>query len=203
MTKSLEPYHERDIVARADHDPEAFRTLYRHHLRRVYAYISYRVGRVQDAEDLTAETFLKAVEGLPGFEWRGAGSFAAWLFRIAHNVVGNFYRAGDRMPASFPPEALPDVPACTELPADALDRKELFAHLRRLITTLSPRQQEVVTLRFFGGLRNQEIAMMLELDERTVAAHLCRGIRKLQRRYEEAAIEQAGVGITESEAVHG
>jgi len=202
MPKTPELQREQSLVARARRDPDAFRELYHHYFPRIYAYISYRVGRVQDVEDLTAETFLKAVEALPRFRWQGEGSFAAWLFRIAHNAVASFYRAGDRPLEPIRPEALPDLRATDTLPADALARKELLAQLRHLIGALTQRQQEIVTLRFFGGLRNQEIARLLKLDERTVAAHLCRGIRTLQALYREQAIRQEVAEPTHSEVSH-
>ena len=72
------------------------RDLYRHFLPPVYAHIAYRVGSVQDAEDLTSETFLRAIEHLPAWEWRGEHSFAAWLFRIAHNMVSDWQRRTQR-----------------------------------------------------------------------------------------------------------
>ncbi|MGC9348998.1 MAG: RNA polymerase sigma factor [Anaerolineae bacterium] len=203
MTKTGELRGERQLVRSASHDPDAFRQLYRYYFRRVYAYISYRVGRVQDAEDLTAETFLKALEGLPHFRWRGKGSFAAWLFRIAHNLVSNFYRTEEKAPEPIPPERLPDLPGDELMPGDTLARKELLARLRRLIGMLSPRQQEIVTLRFFGGLRNKEIAALLDLDERTVAAHLCRGVRKLKTRYEALAAQDGTAALIEREVSRG
>lgn len=64
-------------------------------------------------------------------------------------------------------------------------RKEKFARLYQMVETLSPRRQEVITLRFFGELKNQEIAKILDLDERTVASHLCRGIEDLQHKYQQ------------------
>ena len=203
MPKTAELKHERRLVSRSRHDPEAFRQLYHHYFPRVYAYISYRVGRAQDAEDLTAETFLKAVESLDRFRWRGEGSFAAWLFRIAHNLVSNFYRAGWNAPEPITPADLPDLQSADGLPADALARKELLAYLRGLLSTLSPRQQEIVTLRFFGGLRNKEIATLLALDERTVAAHLCRGIRALQAQYADATVRDAATERFAAEVSRG
>ena len=183
MQSRLDPERERVLIKEARRDPEAFRKLYDYYFPKVYAYIGYRVGRVQDIEDLTSETFLKAIERLDGFACRGEGSFSAWLFRIAHNVVNDFYRRDQRAEESVPLEDLPELEANSRSPAEALLRKERFALLRRLIGTLPRRRQEVITLKFFGGLRNREIAEVLGLDERTVASHLCRGLEDLHHRY--------------------
>lgn len=183
MQSRLASKQERTLVKKAQRDPTAFQELYNYYFPRVYAYVSYRVGRVQDTEDLVADTFLKVVERLDKFQWRGEGSFAAWLFRIAHNLVSDFYRRGRGPEESVPLEELPELASSTLLPADAVLQKEKFAYLRRLIGTLSPRRQEIITLKFFGGLRNKEIAALLGLNERTVASHLCRGVKDLHRQY--------------------
>ena len=183
MQSRLDSKQERTLVKKAQRDPTAFQELYNYYFPRVYAYVIYRVGRVQDTEDLVADTFLKVIERLDEFQWRGEGSFAAWLFRIAHNLVSDFYRRGRGPEESVPLEELPELASSTLLPADAVLQKEKFAYLRRLIGTLSPRRQEIIALKFFGGLRNKEIAVLLELDERTVASHLCRGLEDLHRKY--------------------
>jgi len=182
-SRPVNPNREQELVEKARRDPQAFRQLYDHYFPRLYAYVSYRVGRAQDAEDLVAETFLKVVEEIGCFEWRHEGSFAAWLFRIAHNLISNFYRQGQRREEPLPLEELPELQVSTLLPEDAVLQKEKFIYLRRLIGTLSPRRQEVITLKFFGGLRNQGFAGVLGLDERTVASHLCRGLEDLHRKY--------------------
>ena len=178
-----DPEQEQAWVEKARRDSAAFRDLYRHYFPGVYAYVSYRVGRVQDTEDLVSNIFLKAIEGLARFQWRNQGSFAAWLFAIAHNQVSDYYRQSHRVTEPVLLDELPEMKANGLLPADAVLQKAKFAHLRRLIGTLSPRRQEIITLRFFGGLRNREIASLLGLDERTVASHLCRGLEDLHRKY--------------------
>ena len=179
MTIQTNHKSEKKLLENARHDISAFNELYALYFPGVYAYINYRVSRVQDAEDLVASTFLKATERLGQFEWRGDGSFAAWLFRIAHDLVVDSYRRDGKVPDSVSIDELPDIRSDSVLPDDAALQKEEFEYLRQLIGTLSPRRQEIITLRFFGGLRNKEIADILGLDERTVASHLCRGLEDL------------------------
>src|SRR5207249_2390824 len=137
-------------------------------------------GSAQETEDLLADTFMKAVRHIKSgsFVWQCEDSFAAWLFRIARTAVIDYFRVHGQE-ESVPLDGLPDLVDGELLPEDALLRKEQLARMRYLIGTLSPRRQEVLTLRFFGELQNWEIAKVLGLDERTVASHLCRGLEDL------------------------
>lgn len=181
MPEHLTADEERALIGQVSKNPESFRRLYRHYFPRVFAYVSYRVGAKQEAEDITATIFMKVVQSLGGFEYRSAGSFAAWVFRIAHNEVLRFRRAHR---AILSLEDLPDIESAGLLPDEVVARKEQFARLQAALNKLSPRRQEIITLRFFGGLRNQEISLVLALDERTVASHLCRGLEDLKRSME-------------------
>lgn len=172
-------------VDRARHDPQAIRLLYDHYFPRLYAYVSYRVVRIHDTEDLVSEIFLKVIERIESFEWRHKDSFAAWLFRIAHNEIADYYRRQDRQGRPLQIEEISNRGGNQLLPDDLILRNEKFAYVRRLVDTLPTRQQEVITLRFFGELRNQEIAQVLGLRERTVASYLCRGLEKLHDMYDE------------------
>lgn len=185
MRQSLDPERERALVEQARHDPEAFRELYHYYFPRIYAYVASRVVAVPDVEDVVAEIFLEAVEGLDGFTYRGTGSFASWLFCIARNQVSDFHRRRQCMKQSVPLDGIGDLEDSEPLPDRTVVEAEQEANLRRLIATLSPRRQEVLLLKFFGGFRNQEIAEVLGLDERVVAAHLHRGLKALRRKYGE------------------
>lgn len=177
---------EQQLVERiqARRDAEAFKQLYSLYLPRVHTYLSYRVGRWQDAEDLTSEVFLRVVEGLVGgsFAWRHQNSFAAWVFRIAHNLVSRFHRDARAGQGGHPVplDELPPIAANDLLPEDALLRKEVFQQLHRLVNDLPERKREVVSLRYFAGLRNREIAQVLGIDERTVASTLSRALDELE-----------------------
>lgn len=182
----LDSAQERRLLVRARKDAGAFRVLYEHYLPRVFAYVGYRVGSLPDTEDVVSSIFTKVVADLTRFEPRGEGSFAAWLFRIAHDEVVNYYRQRRRELASVPLDELPGLAASSLLPLEVAEQKEKLAYLRRLVAQLSPRRQEIVTLKFSGGLRNCEIAHVLGLDERTVASHLCRALDDLHRLYLQA-----------------
>jgi len=175
--------HERRLIQQAQHDPAAFRELYRHYFPRVYGYVAYRVGRREDAEDIVSDIFLKVIEKLDTFENRGAGAFAAWVFRIAHNAVSSHHRQRDMLPLQE------DWHSSFASPDQQVIQQEQQARLRDQIAALPPRRQEVIMLKYFGGLRNQEIAAVLELDERTVASHLSRALEDLQQKLGEALHE--------------
>ncbi len=177
---------EHQLLQAVKHNPAAFRELYRLYFPRIYGYIASRVGSRQDAEDLTSETFLKAIEGLDGFTYRGEGALAAWLFKIATNTVNGFYRKNPSRLVSL------DMPITSDSPPleHSLMQQETSALLRQLIQTLPQRRQEVIRLKYFGGLRNQEIALVLGLDERTVASHLSRGLEDLHHKLQQAEQQQ-------------
>jgi RNA polymerase sigma-70 factor (ECF subfamily) len=180
----MTPDQEGEYIRQARADPRAFAPLYDHYFPRVHAYVCYRVYDPQDAEDIIADVFLKAIRHLRRFKVRNRHSFAAWLFRIARNRVADYGRQRQRAGIVLEiGDRLAGLADQAPLPEDALAQREAFEQTRALIATLSPRRQEVITLRFYGGLRNYEIARVLGLDERTVAAHLCRAMRDLERRY--------------------
>jgi len=167
------------LVEGSKTDTSAFRELYRIFFPRIFAYVAYRVGQKQDIEDIVAETFLKATQNITNFTPERTGSFSAWLFQIARNEVNTFFRRNHRNLNQIPIADIPLVTSNEMLPDDELARKELFIKVQNLIGNLSPRRQEIILLKYFAGMKNQEIASVLLLDERTVASHLSRGLQDL------------------------
>jgi len=104
VTRGGEP-DVRKLVARAQQgDRSALEELYLLHFDRIYGYLHLSVGNRHDAEDLTNQTFIKMLESIDRFRWRSV-PFSAWLFRIAHNLAMDHFRAGRRwQPESEPPE---------------------------------------------------------------------------------------------------
>jgi RNA polymerase sigma-70 factor (ECF subfamily) len=179
-----------DMVQRARADPQSFGELYDAYFTRIYGYVAARVRSPADAEDAVADTFVRALDKLPHFEYRGPGSFVAWLFRIARNRVLDEHAKRARL-ATLDPH--PDVrDRALDDPAADVEEAEAGRVIRELIRSLPPRRQEVVALRFFGGLRNREIAEVIGVDQRTVASHLCRALDELRTKYE--AVMRPGSG---------
>lgn len=176
---------DRGLVEGAKTDPVAFARLYNAYFARVYGYVASRVANVETSEDLVSEVFFKVAQGLAGFQWRDNNSFSAWLFRIAHNATASYWREQNKLRAleegAGSANGLTDLRDRSPMPEEEMLRKEQGEKLRRLVATLTPRRQEVITLRFFGELQNREIASILGLDEHTVAAHICRGLRDLHK----------------------
>lgn len=159
-------------------DESAFRQLYRIFLPKVYGYIASRIEHRQDAEDITSRVFSKVVEHVQRFKSRGEGSFSAWVFTIARNELNQAYR--QKSPETWFDRDEVIYPAFES----DLQQKEMFRQVQKAMSSLSERQAEVIRLRFFAGLRNKEIAALLNLDERTIAAHISRAVENLRLKLE-------------------
>src|ERR1700749_3892285 len=106
--KESETKRVRALVARAQEgDRDALEELYLIHFDRIYGYLHVSVGNRHDAEDLTTQTFLRMLESIGKFRWQSA-PFSAWLFRIAHNLAMDHFRASRRWQ---PEEDVPEPPA--------------------------------------------------------------------------------------------
>lgn len=154
--------------------------LYREYLPRILNYIRLRVNGEEVAQDLTGLVFERAVAKQHTLRKRDA--FGGWLFRIARNEVAGYYR---RRRPTVPLEWADEQPAENLQPPDELMRREELARLRAMLETLSRREQEIIRLKFGGGLGNQEIAQVMRLQAGHVAVILYRALRKLRARLEE------------------
>src|SRR3954452_8091732 len=118
--KESEAKRVRALVGRAQKgDRSALEELYLIHFDRIYGYLHVSVGNRHDAEDLTTQTFVKMIEAIGRFRWQSA-PFSAWLFRIAHNLAMDHFRASKRwQPEEEVPE--PDADESTSAEAGALE----------------------------------------------------------------------------------
>ncbi len=175
--------HEQALVQRAIDDPDAFQELYHRYFRRLYSYVISRIGNPHDAEDVVSEIFLRVVKRLDQLRNRYPASFAAWLFTIARNTITDHYRRFGRRETLISLEAAEPLPATAWEPDRAVTAHEQSAQLHQLVLMLPERQREIITLRYYGGLRNQEIAAVLGIGEKTVSAYLSRALDELRKQY--------------------
>lgn len=168
---------EATLVLAAQRDPKEFTALYDRYFRPIYRYLYSRVGSVHDAEDLTAQTFLAALEALPRYHHRGY--FSAWLFTIARNKARDHYHLGTQ-------EAQLDenLPGKAEGPLSQAIRSDQIEQLASLISKLEEEEQELIHLRCIANLSFAEIGASLGRKENTVKKTYYRLVARLRRQLE-------------------
>ncbi len=171
----------------AQRDPRNFGVLYERYVDRIYSYIYHRVGNVHDAEDLTSRTFFRALSHLDSYVDKGY-PFSAWLYRIAHNLIANWYRDRGRRPVvaldalviSSPPEEHPESVTQYE------DDRQL---LYDLISGIDSLRQELLVLKFAEGLSNAEIGAILGKSEGAIKSLYHRTLLQLRKELRERGLE--------------
>jgi RNA polymerase sigma-70 factor, ECF subfamily len=180
--KESETNRVRGLVERAQKgERAALEELYLIHFDRIYSYLHVSVGNRHDAEDLTTQTFMRMLESIGKFRWQSA-PFSAWLFRIAHNLAMDHFRANRRwQPEEDVPEPEADESTSAEAGAlEAIGRKSML----ELIEELSPEQQQVLTLKFVFNFANAEAATILGKTEGAIKSLQHRALVSLQKQLE-------------------
>lgn len=144
-------------------DGEAFGVLYDRYVGRIYNYIYYRTGNTHDAEDLTGRVFYRALKHIPKYRNRGL-PFSTWLYRIAHNLVANWYRDNSRR-KEIPLDDGFSHPHQGDLPEQELMYSEERERLLRVIRRLPPERQQLILLKFVDDLSNAEIGQIMGRSE--------------------------------------
>jgi RNA polymerase sigma-70 factor, ECF subfamily len=184
MTAAAKPAREQQanvrlLVERAQQGSrDALEELYLIHFDRIYSYLHMSVGNRHDAEDLTTQTFLKMLESIGKFKFQAA-PFSAWLFRIAHNLAMDHFRAARRWQ---PEEEVPEPPGDEEPSAEAQALQSIGRQsMLELIEGLSPEQQQVLTLKFVFNFPNAEVATILGKTEGAIKSLQHRALVSLQK----------------------
>ena len=170
-----------------------FAGVYDEHVWRVYGFLAYRLRSRADAEDLTQQTFERALRAWSRYDESRGASVSTWLLVIARNLLIDHVRAGKADPSTPLEEgdlesvaALPDRPSLGLEPA-----------IERALAELSPRERELIALRFGGDLTGPEIAELTGLTLANVQQILSRSLRRMRASVEHetaGAGQQAGAG---------
>ena len=169
---------ERRLVEAAQRDTACFGEVYEHYFEIVYAYVARRVRNRTEAEDMTAEVFRKALQSLPRFKWTGA-PFAAWLFRIASNIIADRSKRAAREGSVPGHEESADSRAPQPQQAD-LEQSERSVGVSRLVNELAEDQRRVLVMRFAEERSIREIAQTLERSEGAIKQLQFRALQNLR-----------------------
>jgi len=170
------------LIDAAKTDPAAFGKLYRRYVDKIYNYIYYRTGSVKDAEDLTGRVFFKAMSHIKGYKHMGL-PFSAWLYRIAHNLVANYYRdrskkteiSLDNIPGQSLPQRDPQ-------PETRVVRNQEVEGLLETIRGLADNRQELIILKFVDQLSNKEIGQIMRKSEGAIKSLYHRTLLELREK---------------------
>lgn len=163
----------------ANGDHAAFTQLYQRTVKRLYAYCYSQVHNVQEAEDLTTQTFIAALEQIG--RYRGEGTAAAWLLGIAYHKVSDWRRKRKVIaPLTLAESSADPAP----LPDAVVFQQSQRATLERALHTLTPERAEAIALRFLGELSNAEVAIVMGKQEAAVKMLVHRGLQDLRLRLE-------------------
>ena len=160
-------------------DAEAFGLLYDHYQGSVYRFLYYRVGSVSLAEDLTSETFFRALRSMSSFRWQGK-DFGAWLMTIARNLTTDHYKASRTRLESTTEDMSPHDSA-TEGPESAVLASLTNEALLTALKQLPAEQQECLIMRFLQGLSIAETAKVLGRSDGAIKQLQLRGVRNLAK----------------------
>ena len=167
------------LVRRAQSgDAEAFGEVYDKFVVPIYRYIYYRVSRGQ-AEDLTELVFLRAWEKRKSYKKQKGNTFNSWIFRIAHNIVVDHYRANDKMEVCELDENIPESKSMAD-PVRQLENKFEQQELILALRELPDLQQQVVVLKFVNGFENCEIAEVIGKSVGAVRVIQFRALNRLK-----------------------
>jgi RNA polymerase sigma-70 factor (ECF subfamily) len=166
------------LLARAQAgNASAIGELYELYQGDIYRYLFYRVGADEDAEDLTSEVFLRVIKALPGYR-RNNSPFRAWVFRIAHNLIVDYYRKENiRDHIEIDEKTMSDEAGPDLVVEHILDIHDL-AHA---LQALTPDQRDVIIFRFVLEMSIREVAHSVEKSETAVKAAQRRGLQSLRR----------------------
>ncbi|MBL7994364.1 RNA polymerase sigma factor [bacterium] len=179
---------EAELLNRIKNDPNEFAELFKSYYKPIFGYIFRRTGKFDDSADIAADTFLNALEHINSFSYKGI-SIKVWLYRIATNELYRYFKQKKRRNRlieriDFENRAMFN----NYLYDDKIELEKELQHHDRFITvlgalkTLPIKYMEVISLRYFEGKDNKEIAQILNMNEGTLKSLLSRGLEKLRKK---------------------
>ena len=174
-------------------DSAALAALYERFFDQLYRYVSFKSGNRAEAEDITTDVFVKMLESIHSFKWQGH-PFSSWLFRIAHNLIVDYFRRAARK-KTVPLEAATATVGTTSDDIDRVVETNLtMSEVRVAMSGLTSLQQEVISLRFAGGLSVSETAGTLGKNDNAVKALQHVGLKRLRTILAQQPLQRVATG---------
>ena len=190
---------EKELIKLAKKEPEVLAKVYGHYYPKIFGYVLKRTANLEIAQDITSETFFKALKKLWQFRWRNI-SFSSWLYKIATNEINKYFRRGKYKSASidelqelgFEPVSLNNPETEIIKAQEKLKQHQDFIVCQQKIGQLDIKYQEVITLRFFERKQIKEISEILGKTDGTIKSLLHRGLEKLRASMNEEKTQPFG-----------
>lgn len=185
---------EQKLIERAKIDGAAFGELYDIYYPKIFNYILRRTNDIEVSEDITTEVFMKALDRIHTFTWRGI-PFSAWLYRIASHEIANYFRNNHTKNISleimmeehgYEPADELDIEASYAEVQDKIERHQQFLRVQRALLRLPLKYQEALSLRYFEKKSIAEIAETMGKRPGTIKSLLSRGVKKLRDNHQES-----------------
>ncbi len=174
---------EKELVKRAQKEPEAFSELYELNYSKIFGYVLKRVANLEVAQDITSEIFFKSFKNIQKFKWKNI-SFSSWLYRIASNEIANYFRKNKYRPVSF--EKISEPISLSNPIEDIIEAEEKlkehkdFLEIQKKLSKIPDIYQEVIVLKFLEKKKIKEICEILGKKEGTVKSLIHRGLERLK-----------------------
>lgn len=177
---SLDPKIEQELLTAAQADPTKFSAIYEHYHPHLLRFIQTKVNTKEIAEDLTSQTFEKALKNIKAFTWEG-NSLSSWLYQIAKRLIIDYYRSTARHGA-----VVTDALDTTLLPDNSSLETQVETEvnqdiLQTLIEKLPEKDRKVMYLKFYNGYTNKVIGEIVGLSETNVGTIIYRAVQKLKQ----------------------
>ena len=170
------------IAAARRYERWAFEELYNSYADKLFRFLLLRVGSRAEAEDLVAMAFERVLQRIDTFKGKSVASFSAWIYQVARNLLIDHYRRKQKLNAA-PLEEHHHITIADKSPGPQrhIEATETTKMLYDAIANLTPEQQQVITLKFFEGMSNAEIAAVVGKNEGAVKSLQHRALASLAR----------------------
>jgi RNA polymerase sigma-70 factor (ECF subfamily) len=175
--------HDSLLQKAQDLDPDALGQIFDNHYEQIYSYVLRRIGKEDLAQNIASETFCRLLESY--HKGKGpADGVLYWMYRVAHNLVVDVYRQSDRQPLPLYEEVLSDKGL---EPEEAVLQQQRQNRVRWALAQLTEDQQQVLSLKFFEGMDNGQVAAIMQKTVGSVKSLQHRGLSSLERFLEQAS----------------